>query len=47
MHTMAKYAKEIPWIGTGFEAFIDNLFWFLPFPNTNQAADLFGERGDG
>ncbi len=32
--------KEIPLIGQGFQAFIDNLFWYLPFSSKTQADDM-------
>ena len=32
--------KEIPLIGQGFQALIDDLFWFLPFSSKTQAEDL-------
>ena len=32
--------KEIPLIGQGFQAFIDDLFWFLPLSSKLQADDL-------
>ena len=32
--------KEIPLIGQGFQAFIDDLFWFLPFSSKSQADDV-------
>ena len=32
--------KEIPLIGQGFQAFIDDLFWFLPFSSKKQADEL-------
>ena len=32
--------KEIPLIGQGFQAFIDDLFWFLPFSSKSQADEL-------
>ena len=36
--------KEIPLIGTGFQAFIDNLFWFLPFSSQKQAYDMLAKK---
>ncbi len=30
-------------IGTGFQALIDNLFWYLPFSNTKRAADFLAK----
>ena len=36
--------KEIPLIGTGFQAFIDNLFWFLPFSSSKQAFDMLAKK---
>ncbi len=38
--------KEIALISTGFQAFIHNIFWYLPFSNMKQVADFFGEKGD-
>ena len=32
--------KEIPLIGTGFEAYINNLFWFPPFSSSRQAFEM-------
>jgi hypothetical protein len=32
--------KEIPLIGQGFQAFIDDLFWFLPFSSKSQADNV-------
>ncbi len=34
--------KAIPLICTGFQAFIDNIFWYLPF--SKQAADFLAKR---
>ncbi len=34
-----KDTKEIPLVGQGIQAYIDNLFWFLPFFNPKQAYD--------
>ena len=36
--------KEIPLIGTGFQAFINNLFWFLPFSSSKQAFDMLAKK---
>ena len=32
--------KEIPLIGKGFQNYIDNLFWYLPFFSISQAAQM-------
>jgi hypothetical protein len=36
--------KEVPLIGIGFQAFIDNIFWYLPFSSTRQAAEFLAKR---
>ncbi len=36
--------KEISFIGTGFQAFIDNLFWFLPFSSQKQANNMLANK---
>ncbi len=37
--------KEIPFIRTGFQAFIDNFFSFLPFPSSQeQAYDMLAKK---
>ena len=36
--------KEVPLIGKGFLAYINHLFWFLPFPSTKEAYELMVER---
>jgi hypothetical protein len=28
----------------GFQAYIDHLFWFLPFSNTKQADDMLSKK---
>ena len=38
-----KYTKEIPLVGQGFQAYIDPLFWFLPFSNPKQAHELMAK----
>ena len=35
--------KEIPLIGKGFLAYIDHLFWFLPFPSSKEAYELMAK----
>ncbi len=39
-------SKEVPHIGAGFQAFIDHLFWYLPFPSIKQGNSLLGELQD-
>jgi hypothetical protein len=39
-----KTAKEILLIGSGFQAYVDNLFWFLPFSSTKQAYDMLVKK---
>ncbi len=36
--------KEIPLIRTGFQAFIDNLFWFLLFSSQKQAYNMLANK---
>ena len=36
-------SKEIPLIGQGFQAYIDNLFWFLPFSSQKQAFEMLAK----
>ena len=31
-------------IGSGFQAYIDNLFWFLPFSSSKQAYDMLAKK---
>ncbi len=38
--------KEVPLIGAGFHAFIDLLFWYLPFANVKQGNSLVEELDD-
>ncbi len=38
--------KEVPLIGAGFQAFIDHLFWYLPFPSVKQGNSLLEELQD-
>ncbi len=38
-----KDTREIPLIGQGFQAYIDNLFWFLPFSNPKQAYEVLAK----
>ncbi len=35
-----KDSKEIPLVVQGFQAYINNLFWFLPFSNPEQAYEV-------
>ncbi len=37
-------SKEISLIGQGFQAYIDNLFWFPPFPSQQQAYDILAKK---
>jgi hypothetical protein len=37
-------SKEIPLIGQGFQAYIDNLFWFLPFSSQLQAYYMLAKK---
>ncbi len=41
-----KTAKEILLIGSGFQAYIDNLFWFLrlPFSSSKQAYAMLAKK---
>jgi hypothetical protein len=39
-----KTAKEILWIGSGFQAYIDNLFWFFPFSRSKQAYYMLAKK---
>jgi hypothetical protein len=39
-----KDSKEIPLIGMGFQAYIDHLFWFLPFSNPKQAHEMLAKK---
>ena len=36
--------KDIPLISTGFQAYIDNLFWFLPFSSSKQAFEMLAKK---
>ena len=38
-----KDSKEISLIGQGFQAYIDHLFWFLPFSSPKQAFELLAK----
>ncbi len=38
--------EEVPLIGAGFHAFIDHLFWYLPFPSVKQGNSLLEEWED-
>ena len=37
-------AKEISLIGQGFQAYIDHLFWYLPFSTAKQAHDMLAKK---
>ena len=37
-------SKEIPLICQGFQAYIDNLIWFLPFSSQLQAYDMLAKK---
>jgi hypothetical protein len=39
-----KDAKEISLICQGFQAYIDHLFWFLPFFKLKQAYDMLAKK---
>ena len=39
-----KDAKEIPLIGQGFHAYIDHIFWFLPFSSPKQAYEMLAKK---
>ncbi len=39
-----KDAKEISLIGQGFQAYIDHLFWYLPFSDLKQAHDMLAKK---
>jgi hypothetical protein len=39
-----KTAKEIPLIGKDFQAYIDSLFWFLPFSSMKQLYELLSKK---
>ena len=36
--------KEIPLIGTGFQAYINSLFWYLPFSSPKQAYEMLAKK---
>ena len=37
-------SKEISLIGQGFQAYIDHLFWFLPFSSPKQAFEMLAKK---
>ena len=39
-----KDTKEISLIGQGFQAYIDHLFWYLPFSNLKEAHDMLAKK---
>jgi hypothetical protein len=39
-----KDSKEISLLGQGFQAYINHLFWYLPFSNPKQAHDMLAKR---
>jgi len=39
-----KDSKEISLIGQGFQAYIDHLFWFLPFSSPKQAFEMLAKK---
>jgi hypothetical protein len=39
-------SKEVPLIGAGFQAFIDHLFWYVPFPSVKQGNSVLEELQD-
>jgi hypothetical protein len=39
-------SQEVPFIGAGFQAFIDHLFWYLPFPSIKKGNSLLEELQD-
>jgi hypothetical protein len=39
-----KDTKDISLIGQGFQAYIDHLFWNLPFSNPKQAHDILTKK---
>ena len=39
-----KDTKEISLIGQGFQAYIDHLFWYLPFSNPKHAHDMLAKK---
>ena len=40
----SKDAKEISLIGQGFQAYLDHLFWYLPFSTAKQAHDMLAKK---
>ncbi len=38
--------EDVPLIGAGFHAYIDHLFWYLPFSSPKQANTLHEEMED-
>ena len=39
-----KDTKEISLIGHGFQAYLDHLFWYLPFSIQKQAHDMLAKK---
>ena len=39
-----KDAKEISLVGQDFQAYIDHLFWYLPFSNPKQALGMLAKK---
>jgi hypothetical protein len=39
-----KDAREISLIGQGFQAYIEHLFWYLPFSNPKQSHDMLAKE---
>jgi hypothetical protein len=39
-----KETKETSLISQGFQAYIDHLFWYLPFSNQKQAHDMLAKK---
>ena len=39
-----KDTKEVSLIGQGFQAYIDHIFWFLPFSSRTQAFELLARK---
>ncbi len=39
-----KDAKEMSLIGQSFQAYIDHLFWYLPFSNLKEAHDMLAKK---
>jgi hypothetical protein len=41
-----KTSKEVPLIRSGFNAFIDHMFWYLPLFSVKQAASVLENLDD-